>query len=118
MLLLHGVKMIHSFFQSHVAQFLSILNFFKHRVYIFSIGISYEEMSVVFSSLARNSRPSSSECKSTETDSSIDVGTGGLWGHVPQHDFAINKEVPFLFLESAPFFFRKKCPRSVVPLQV
>ena len=25
-------------------------------------------------------------------------------------DFAINKEVPFSFLESAPFFLRKKCP--------
>ena len=29
-------------------------------------------------------------------------------------DFAINKEVPFSFLENAPFFLRKKCPRSVV----
>ena len=25
-------------------------------------------------------------------------------------DFAIKKEVPFSFLESAPFFLRKKCP--------
>ena len=41
----------------------------------------------------------------------------GHWGTCPQ-DFAINKEVPFLFLESAPFFLRKKCQLSVVPLQV
>ena len=28
---------------------------------------------------------------------SIDVGTGGHWGHVPLQEFAINKEVPFYF---------------------
>ena len=42
---------------------------------------------------------------------------GALGARDPQ-DFAINEEVPFLFLESAPVFLRKKCPRSVVPLQV
>ena len=36
-------------------------------------------------------------------DSGIDVGTGGLGARAPHKDFAINKEVPFLFLESAPF---------------
>ena len=44
----------------------------------------------------------------------IDVGTGGNGGMCPL-DFAINKEVPFLFCKNGPFFFRKKCPRSVVP---
>ena len=48
----------------------------------------------------------------------IDVGAGEHWGHVPPRDFAINKEVPFLFLESAPIFLTKKCPQSVVVLQV
>ena len=38
-----------------------------------------------------------------------DVGTGEHWGHVPQ-DFAVNKEVPFLFLENASFFLRNKVP--------
>ena len=37
----------------------------------------------------------------------IDVGTGGGTGGTCPQDFAINKEVPFLFLESAPFFLRK-----------
>ena len=49
---------------------------------------------------------------------SIDIGTRGHWGHVPPQDFAINKEVPFLFLESAPFLLRRRCPQSAVPLQV
>ena len=46
----------------------------------------------------------------------IDVGTGegGTGGMCPQ-DFAMNKEVPSLFLENAPVFLRKKCPRSVMP---
>ena len=39
-----------------------------------------------------------------------DVGTGRHWGHVPPQDFAINKEVPFSFLENAFFFLRKKVP--------
>ena len=33
---------------------------------------------------------------------------------VPQ-DFEINKEVPYSFLENAPFFLRKKCLQNVVP---
>ena len=55
----------------------------------------------------------------TKNSKLIDVGTGGgaLGARAPQ-DFVINKEVPFLFLESAPFLLRKRCPRSVVPLQV
>ena len=47
-------------------------------------------------------------------DPTIDVGTGGTGARAPQ-DFAINKEVPFSFLENAPIFLRKMCPRSVVP---
>ena len=34
----------------------------------------------------------------------IDVGTGGGTGGTCPQDFALNKEVPFLFLENAPFF--------------
>ena len=40
----------------------------------------------------------------------IDVGTGGHWGHLAPQDFAMNKEVPFSFLENAPFFLRKTVP--------
>ena len=47
---------------------------------------------------------------------SIDVGTargGGHWGHVPPR--FCNKQRTALFtLKNAPFFLRKKCPRSVV----
>ena len=45
---------------------------------------------------------------------SIDVGTGGTGGGACPQDFAIDKEVSFLFLENAPFLLRKKCPRGVV----
>ena len=45
----------------------------------------------------------------------IDVGAGGALGVRAPQDFAINKEVPFLFSENFPCFLRKNCPRSVVP---
>ena len=48
----------------------------------------------------------------------IDVETRGHWGHKPNQDFAINKEVPFLSVENAPVFLGKKCPQSVVSPQV
>ena len=37
----------------------------------------------------------------------IGVGTSGYWGHVSSQDFAINKGVPFLFLENDPFLQEK-----------
>ena len=39
----------------------------------------------------------------------LNVGTRGTWSTCPQ-DFAINKEMLFLFIENAPFFLRKKMP--------
>ena len=46
----------------------------------------------------------------------IDVGTGGTLGARAPQDFAVNKEVPFLFLENARVYFGKKCPQSVMSL--
>ena len=57
-------------------------------------------------------------CKLKERENyykfTIDVETRGTGDMCPQ-DFEINKEVPSKFLENAPFFLRKRCPRSVVP---
>ena len=39
----------------------------------------------------------------------------GALGARAHKDFSVNKEVPFLFLENAPFYLGKKCPLSVVP---
>ena len=46
----------------------------------------------------------------------IDVGTGGTLGARAPQDFAVNKEVPILFLENARVYFGKKCPQSVMSL--
>ena len=48
----------------------------------------------------------------------IEVGTGDTGCTLHPRDFAMNKEVPFLFVESALFSSGKKCPRSVVPPKV
>ena len=47
----------------------------------------------------------------------IEIGTRGTGAcaHPPPQDFAINKEVPFQFIENDSFFLRKKCPWSVLP---
>ena len=50
----------------------------------------------------------------TACSPSIAYEPGGTGGTCPK-DVAVNKEVPFLFLENAPFFLRKEYPRIVVP---
>ena len=47
----------------------------------------------------------------------IEVGTRGHRGHVPPR-FCNKQRSVFFILENAPFFVRKKCPRSVVPLSL
>ena len=45
-----------------------------------------------------------SNSRSTLVRLFIDVGTGGALGEYVPQDFAINKEVLFLFSENDPFF--------------
>ena len=46
---------------------------------------------------------------------SIDVGTGGTGGTCLPLDFAVNKELPFLFSENVPFFLRKSVLEASCP---
>ena len=45
----------------------------------------------------------------------IEVGTRGHWGHVPPKDFAINKEVQFLWQKMPPFSYGKMSLKCRAP---